>query len=391
MPFSQHNRITIHYQWWQSHRDHNIILINSLGTNLLLWSEVVPLIIRHFNVLLFDKRGHGLSSTQTGPLRIEDYADDVIHLMDKLGIQKAHVIGLSIGGLITYSLASRFPDRFEKLIFSNTGARLGTVEGWNERIQLIEKEGLAAASGAIIQRWLSAGYRKRNPAGTKGLSNMFQFNTTLGYVQACGAIRDADYNPVVAGIDHPAMFIGGSADEGTTPALVKENARNLGARRVEILEGVGHLPCVEAPAEVARLVIDFFLDDPALSLYEMGMRTRRSVLGDHYVDQAEAKKTTFDAEFQQYITENAWGSIWSRPGLTKRERSLITIALLTALGREDELALHLGATRHTGATEDDVKEVLLHTAIYAGVPATNGAMKTAKKVFSEWGKTENDK
>ena len=111
------------------------------------------------------------------------------------------------------------------------------------------------------------------------------------------------------------------------------------------------------------------------------MQTRRSVLGDAYVDKAEANKTDFDADFQEYITNSAWGAVWSRPGLTKRERSLITIALLAALGHEEELAMHIKATKNTGATEDEVKEVLLHTAVYAGVPAANGAIKIAKEIF----------
>ena len=118
-------------------------------------------------------------------------------------------------------------------------------------------------------------------------------------------------------------------------------------------------------------------------LYKRGMNIRRKVLGDTHVDKAEANKTDFDSDFQEYITKNAWGSVWSRPGLTMRERSLITIALMTALGHEEELALHLRATRNTGATENDIKEVLLHTAVYAGVPAVNAAMRIAKEIVKE--------
>ena len=116
-------------------------------------------------------------------------------------------------------------------------------------------------------------------------------------------------------------------------------------------------------------------------LYKKGMATRRSVLGDEHVDKAESNKTNFDKDFQEYITNNAWAGVWSRPGLTKRERSLITIALLAALGHEEELAMHIRATKNTGATEEDVKEVLLHTAVYAGVPVANGAIKIAKEIF----------
>jgi len=118
-------------------------------------------------------------------------------------------------------------------------------------------------------------------------------------------------------------------------------------------------------------------------LYNKGMQTRRSVLGDAHVDKAEANKTEFDADFQEYITNNAWGAVWSRPGLTKRERSLIVIALLAALGHDEELAMHIRATKSTGATKEDIKEVLLQTAVYAGVPVSNNAFKIAKKVFVE--------
>lgn len=117
--------------------------------------------------------------------------------------------------------------------------------------------------------------------------------------------------------------------------------------------------------------------------FEKGMKTRRSVLGDDHVDKAEACKTDFDREFQEYIAISAWGAVWSRPGLTKRERSLITIALLAALGHDEELAMHIRAIKNTGATQEDVKEVLLHTGVYAGVPVTNGAMKIAKEIFSK--------
>jgi 4-carboxymuconolactone decarboxylase len=117
--------------------------------------------------------------------------------------------------------------------------------------------------------------------------------------------------------------------------------------------------------------------------YKKGMQIRRKVLGEKHVKKAEAMKTDFDRDFQEYIVNNAWGEIWSRPGLTHRERSLITIALMAALGHDEELAMHLKATKNTGATREDIKEVLLHTAVYAGVPAANHAFKIAKEVLAE--------
>jgi 4-carboxymuconolactone decarboxylase len=113
--------------------------------------------------------------------------------------------------------------------------------------------------------------------------------------------------------------------------------------------------------------------------FERGMSTRRSVLGDNHVNGAESAKTAFDSDFQTFITEGAWGSVWSRPGLTRRERSLITIALLAAAGHDEEVAMHVKATANTGASANDIKEALLHVAVYAGVPAANRAFKIAKR------------
>lgn len=118
-------------------------------------------------------------------------------------------------------------------------------------------------------------------------------------------------------------------------------------------------------------------------LHQKGMKTRRSVLGDAHVDQAQARTTEFDAPFQELIVEAAWGRVWSRPNWTTRERSIVTIALLAALGHDDEVAMHIRSARNTGATAEDIREALLHVAVYAGVPAANRAIKIAKEVLSK--------
>jgi len=117
--------------------------------------------------------------------------------------------------------------------------------------------------------------------------------------------------------------------------------------------------------------------------YERGMSVRREVLGDEHVDGAIERTTDFTADFQELITRYAWGEIWSRPGLDRRTRSLITLATLVALGREEELAMHVRAALRIGLTPDEIKEVLLHSAIYCGVPAANGAFAVAQRVFDE--------
>ena len=120
-------------------------------------------------------------------------------------------------------------------------------------------------------------------------------------------------------------------------------------------------------------------------LFDKGMAVRKAVLGEAYVARAEANKTDFDADWQRYVTEHAWAAVWTRPGLERRVRSMLTISMLAALGRLDELGAHIRATRNTGVTQDEVKEVLLQVGVYAGAPAANSAFAVAKRVYKEMG------
>ncbi len=119
--------------------------------------------------------------------------------------------------------------------------------------------------------------------------------------------------------------------------------------------------------------------------FDAGMQVRRRVLGDAHVDRAEAAKTSLDRDFQAFITEGAWGSVWARPHFTLRERSIVTLALLAALGNHEEVAMHVRATANTGATPEDVREAMLHVAVYAGVPRANHAFKIIKETYKEMG------
>jgi 4-carboxymuconolactone decarboxylase len=122
---------------------------------------------------------------------------------------------------------------------------------------------------------------------------------------------------------------------------------------------------------------------PASAKYREGLAVRRQVLGDAHVDRAETASTDFDRPFQELITESAWGTVWARPTWSKRERSMVTLALLAALGHDEEVAMHVRATANTGASREDICETFLHVAIYAGVPAANRAIKIAKQVFAD--------
>ena len=380
MTFIKINGHAIHYKYLKTSSERTFVFINSLGTDFRIWDNVVEVLKNHGSILCFDKQGHGLSEGSSTSLSISDYSSDVVGLMDALSIQKAVIVGLSIGGVIGQYLAVHHADRIEKLVLSNTAPKIGTIETWDLRIDKIKTDGISSITEGVMKVWFSENFHQNRPNELMGYANMLANSPVEGYIQACEALKSNDLTVEITHINTPTLCIAGSVDGSTPPALVKAMADKIpNAQYVEI-EGVGHIPCVETPSVVAAFILNF-VENHTETLFEKGMRTRRSVLGNAHVDRAEANKTDFDKDFQEYITNSAWGAIWSRPGLTKRERSMITIAVLAALGHEEELAMHFRATRNTGASEEDVKEVLLHIGIYAGVPVTNGAMKIAKEVF----------
>jgi 3-oxoadipate enol-lactonase / 4-carboxymuconolactone decarboxylase len=382
MQFIKIDGRSIHFKYVKGNGDRTFLFVNSLGTDFRIWDSVIELIKNEGSILCFDKPGHGLSEEIDELLHISGYVQLVISLLDALQIEKCVYVGLSIGGLIGQHMALQHPERIEHLILSNSAPKADAAEYWNTRINTIRQGGTSSISEQILERWLSEDFINQKKVETAGLKRMLESCSPLGYIRACEAIRDEDLSNQIQGIKMPTLCIAGSEDNATPKERVEQAAAKIPNAKMVVIDRVGHLPCVEAPREFAQTILEF-LTPSNYSLYEQGMKTRRAVLGHAHVDRAEAGKTSFDQDFQQYITNNAWGAVWSRPGLTKRERSLLTIALLTALRYEDELAMHIRASQNTGASEDDIKEVLLHTAVYAGVPATNGAIKIAKEILNQ--------
>jgi 3-oxoadipate enol-lactonase/4-carboxymuconolactone decarboxylase len=195
-------------------------------------------------------------------------------------------------------------------------------------------------------------------------------------------LRDA-----VGALAKPTLVLCGAVDTSTPPELNQTLAAAIPNAQYAEIPNAAHLPCIEQPDATTRLIADFLTRSSIFSypssLLERGMAVRRAVLGNEHVDRAEANKTDFDADFQRYITEMAWGSVWARGGLDRKTRHLLTIAMMAALGKEHELAMHIRATKNTGVTPSEIKEVLLQVAVYAGVPAANSAFAVSKKVLSE--------
>lgn len=384
MPFADLPDVRLHYRLDGPDHAPMLLLSNSLGTSLEMWAPQIPALVEQFRVLRYDTRGHGASSVPAGPYSVAQLGGDVIGLLDHLEIESAHFCGLSMGGMTGLWLAIHAPARIERLVLANTGAKIGTDDVWNARIATVSKDGMPAIVDGVIERWFSARYRSLTPAAIAPVRAMLLATRAEGYAANSAALRDADLRDQIASIAAPTLVITGKLDPATPPELGRALAHTIPAARYVELDAA-HLSNLEQAGAFSAALLKF-LTDGAVSeraRFAVGATMRRSVLGDAYVDRALTSRTALNDEFQDFITRAAWGEIWTRPGLPRHTRSLLTIAMTLALNRGDELRLHINAARNNGVTRDEIKETLLQAAIYCGVPAANSAFHLAAQVFAE--------
>ncbi|GAB3505759.1 bifunctional 3-oxoadipate enol-lactonase/4-carboxymuconolactone decarboxylase PcaDC [Emticicia fontis] len=358
-----------------------LIFSNSLGSEMMMWDELVPYLLPYFRILQYDMRGHGSSEVTAGKYTIEQLGEDVIDLMDDLKLETAYFCGLSIGGLIGQWLGLNHPERFEKLVLSNTAAKIGDDERWNARIDTVTKQGVQSIASETIERWFTEDFRRHNPKRVAEIKAMFLRNNLTGYVGGCAAVRDADFRTKVQNISVETLIITGDEDPVTNVEQAEYLANKIPYAHLKVLHA-RHLASAEIPKEYAQVLLDFLVGD---TNYARGMHVRRTVLGNAYVDKANEKINSFNTDFQSFITNYAWGEIWTRPNLSKHSRSLVTLAMLIALNRKAEFKLHLRAAINNGVLVSEIKEVILQSAVYCGVPAANEAFASAQELFKEMG------
>ncbi len=236
-----------------------LVLSNSLGTDLHMWDAQVPAFSEHFRVLRYDTRGHGESAVTAGPYSIEQLGQDVLELVDSLGIDRFAFCGLSMGGLIGQWLGINASERLIRLVICNTGAKIGTDEVWNERIDTVLKGGEQAMRDmrdASIARWFTPAFAEQQPAQAQRITQMIASTSPAGYAANCAAVRDADHREQLGAIKVPMLVVCGSKDPVTTPEhgrFIQE--RVAGAELVEL--EAAHLSNVEVGDAFTQRVLDF--------------------------------------------------------------------------------------------------------------------------------------
>lgn len=379
MPFAISEGARIFYRLEGAAEKPLLVLAHSLGVDHGLWDPQMPALLRYFQVLRIDLRGHGASDAPAGDYTIEQLGRDVIAVVDSAGRRSFAYCGLSLGGMIGQWLGANHPDRITHLVLANTSARVGAPELFDARRKAVLEGGMPAVESAVMERFFSPRLlASTNPQVATSRTALLAANP-VGYAGCCAAIRDMDQRPLLGRIGVPTLVIGGSLDaatpwEGHGDLLA---ATISGARSV-VLEAA-HLSNIELPSAFANALFDFLLPPPSDDRLAAGFAMRRAILGDAHVDRAIANTTELTRDFQNLITRYAWGTVWTRPGLDPKVRRLLVLAMTASLGRWEEFRLHLRAGLAAGLEADDLEEVLLQVAIYAGVPAANTGFHIASE------------
>jgi len=232
-----------------------VVFANSLGTDLRLWDPIMPLLPKGLRIIRFDKPGHGLSSAPPAPYSMGGLVRQTEALLDHLAVKECLFVGLSIGGMIAQGLAVKRLDLVRAVVLSNTAAKIGTPDMWQDRIDTVNSAGIEALADAVMERWFSAQFR-----ATPELAlwrNMLVQQSAAGYAGCSAAISGTDFFTPTSGLRLPALGIAGAEDGATPPDLVRETTNLIPGARFELIRRAGHLPCVEQPAEFARILNDF--------------------------------------------------------------------------------------------------------------------------------------
>ncbi len=258
MPELELRDVTLNYREDGDPTGTPVVFSNSLGTDMTLWDPIMPYLPEGLRIIRYDKRGHGGSSVPKPPYAMGSLVRDVEQLMDHLKVQGAFFVGLSIGGLIGQGLAVKRLDLVRAMVLSNTAAKIGTKDIWQQRIDAIRAGGLEAVTDATMERWFSRDFLKNGDMAR--WRALFVGQPPDGYIGCAEAIAGTDFYTPTSGLRLPVLGIAGSEDGATPPDLMRETINLIPGARLELMRRLGHLPCVEAPEAYAKLITDFMTE-----------------------------------------------------------------------------------------------------------------------------------
>ena len=238
-----------------------IVLANSLGTNLTMWNQQMPMLTRHFRVLRYDTRGHGGSDTPPGPWSFDDFTGDVIALMDHFGIDRCAFMGLSMGGMTGLGLALVHPNRFDRVVCADARADAPAAfrQMWDERIARVRANGLQAIVEGTMSSWFTEDWLTVKTGVESDIRAMILGNDPVGYVACCDALKKLDYLRQLGEVGCPILYVGGDQDKGASPDVMAQMAARTPDGRYQTIEGAAHLANCNNPA-IFNDIVEGFLN-----------------------------------------------------------------------------------------------------------------------------------
>ncbi|MBS1842350.1 MAG: 3-oxoadipate enol-lactonase [Acidobacteria bacterium] len=256
MPFADLSDVRIHYSLTGPESAPVLVLCNSLGSNFSMWDPQLPDFSKYFRLLRYDTRGHGQSSAPPGPYTIELLASDVLYLLDALHLDRVNFCGLSMGGQIGMWLGIHAANRLYKVVLCNTGAKIGTADSWNTRIDTVLKNGMKEVAPLIASRWFTPEHQSAHPEIFAYAVKMIRSSNPQGYAACCAALREFDASNRLSAISVPTLVVAGSNDPATPPVDGRYIADQIpGARFLEL--PAAHLSNIEAAAAFSSAVLNF--------------------------------------------------------------------------------------------------------------------------------------
>lgn len=388
MPLTRANGIELFYEFTGPAGAPVVVLSNSLGTTLEMWDAQIPALGSRYRCLRYDTRGHGRSEVVDRPATIDDLSDDLAGLLDALGIPSAHIAGLSLGGMTGQAFAARYPDRVKSLVLMATSAHMPPAQTWAERAEITRSVGMESITKAVIGRWFRPAFLEARPDAVAPVREGLLRMDPRGYAVCCGVIATMDLRPRLGSITAPTLVIAGADDPATPVAHSEEIRSRIPDAELVVIPRAAHLLAVERPDAVNGHLLAFVGRHEAAPKvggvsFEAGLANRKAVLGAEHVERSLAGAGAFLGPWQDFITRTAWGEVWGDPTLARKTRSLVTLAMMVALNREEEFKLHVRPALRNGVTVAEMRALLLQTAIYAGVPAANGAFRWAREILGE--------
>lgn len=260
MQMVQLNGISMHYADQGNPKGAPIVFANSLGSDFRIWDQLMPLLSKSLRIIRYDMRGHGLTSTPDGDYFMGDLVTDAAALLDHLEIKDCVFVGLSIGGMVAQGLAAERMDQVRAIVLSNTAAKIGTTDMWQDRIKTVHDRGIQAMEADILERWFTARWRRENPVVLEGWRHMLSRTPSNGYIGCCAAISETDLFDSTANLTLPTLAIAGAEDGSTPPDLVRETAELIKGAKFHLIRRAAHIPCVEQPEEYAAILTTFLKD-----------------------------------------------------------------------------------------------------------------------------------